>query len=73
MMASTTFGPKLRAGDTVAVEVDTLKETVTFYRNQARSSLCFCSSMLGHRELVSSTYLHLAKEWIKSVDVVIPA
>lgn len=30
------FGPQVKAGDTVTVEVDALKKKVRFYRNQAR-------------------------------------
>lgn len=32
------FGPQLKEGDTVTVELDALKKEVSFYRNQARAS-----------------------------------
>eukprot|EP00752_Nemacystus_decipiens_P002251 g2132.t2 len=39
--ARLSFGPHVKAGDMVTVEVDALKKAVTFYRNQALVGLAF--------------------------------
>ncbi|CAM9143892.1 unnamed protein product [Scytosiphon promiscuus] len=41
--ATLSFGPQVKAGDTVTVEVNSFKKEVTFYRNQALVGLAFGS------------------------------
>lgn len=36
MLTSVSFGPDVKMGDTITVEVDVVKKAVIFYRNQAR-------------------------------------
>ena len=44
------FGPQVKAGDMVTVEVDALKKAVRFYRNQARGWSFFHACSLSPQE-----------------------
>lgn len=40
------FGPQVKSGDMVTVEVDALKKEVRFYRNQVRERVDVCLSRM---------------------------
>lgn len=57
LLGSVMFGPNLRCGDVVTVEVDTRRKSVSFYRNQASEGV-----MLG-RDLVDLLVRTMAGLW----------
>lgn len=50
------FGPEVKIGDTVTVEVDIVKKEVTFYRNQARVYCLDLGSRVRSDARDTSTY-----------------
>ena len=58
---SAPFGPKLKTGDTVMVEVDPLVKTVVFYRNQVSVLRKRCLQADGIRG-----YLTVSRQGLRS-------